>query len=54
MLRNIGPTEIIVVALILLVLFGGKKLPELARGLAESIKEFRNAFKDKAEEKTEE
>lgn len=56
MLRNIGTTEIIVVALVLLILFGGKKLPELAHGLAESIKEFRKAFKGeekKAEEETE-
>ena len=56
MLRNIGSTEIIVVALILLFLFGGKKLPELARGLAESIREFHKAFKGedkKAEEETE-
>ncbi|HLE49976.1 MAG TPA: twin-arginine translocase TatA/TatE family subunit [Patescibacteria group bacterium] len=53
MLRNIGTTEIIVVALVLLVLFGGRKLPELAHGIAESIKEFRKAFKGedkKAEE----
>ena len=53
MLRNIGTTEIIVVALVLLVLFGGRKLLELAHGIAESIKEFRKAFKGedkKAEE----
>lgn len=39
-----GTTEIIVVAVVLLVLFGGKKLPELAHGIAEAIKEFRKAF----------
>ncbi len=43
--RNIGITEIIVVALVVLVLFGGKKLPELAKGIAEAIKEFRKGFK---------
>ncbi len=43
MLNGIGTTEIVVVALVLLVLFGGKKLPELARGMGDSIKEFRKA-----------
>jgi len=45
MLNNIGTPELIVVAVLLLVLFGGKKLPELAHGLSESIKEFRKALK---------
>jgi len=49
--RNIGLTEIIVVAVVLIILFGGKKLPELSRGIAESIKEFRNAFKGDEEKK---
>lgn len=53
MLRNIGLPEIVIVAVVLLVLFGGKKLPELARGLGESIREFRKAFKGD-EKKTEE
>ncbi len=47
MLRNIGATEIIVVAVLLLVFFGGKKLPELAKGIGDSIKEFKNAVKEK-------
>ena len=46
MLKNIGNTEIIIIAIVLLVLFGGKKLPELARGIADSIKEFRKAFEN--------
>jgi len=46
--RNIGSTELIVIAVILLVLFGGKKLPELARGIGDSIKEFRKALKETA------
>lgn len=41
-----GTTEVIVVAIVLIILFGGKKLPELARGLGESIKEFRKAFSE--------
>ncbi|MFZ2202167.1 MAG: twin-arginine translocase TatA/TatE family subunit [Microgenomates group bacterium] len=44
---RIGTTEIIVIAIVILVLFGGKKLPELVKGIAAAIKEFRNAFKDK-------
>lgn len=44
--QNIGIIEIIIVAIVLIILFGGKKLPELARGIAEAIKEFRAAFKD--------
>lgn len=43
---NIGTTEIIIVAVIILALFGAKKLPELVRGIAKAIKEFRSASKD--------
>lgn len=46
MFRGIGTTELIIIAVILLVLFGGKKLPELARGVGDSIKEFRKASKE--------
>ncbi|MDP2585470.1 MAG: twin-arginine translocase TatA/TatE family subunit [Candidatus Levybacteria bacterium] len=47
MLNGIGTTEIVVFAVILLVLFGGKKLPELARGIGESVKEVRKSVGDK-------
>jgi len=40
---GMGTQEIIVVALILLLLFGGKKIPELMRGLGRGIKEFNSA-----------
>ena len=40
---GLGGQEIIVVALILLLLFGGKKIPELMRGLGRGVKEFNNA-----------
>lgn len=43
---SIGTTEIIVIALIVIALFGAKKLPELVRGIAKAIKEFRSASKD--------
>ena len=38
-----GTQEIIIVALIVLLLFGGKKIPELMRGLGRGVKEFKNA-----------
>lgn len=46
MLNNIGTTEIIIIALILLLLFGGKKLPELSKGIADAIKEFKKSVKE--------
>ena len=38
--------HIVIVALILLLLFGGKKIPELMKGLGSGIKEFKDAVKD--------
>lgn len=49
-----GPTEIILVLAIVLLLFGGKKIPELMKGLGKGIKEFKDASKGeegKVEEK---
>ncbi len=40
---GIGPPELLVIFLIILVLFGAKRLPELARSLGRSINEFKNA-----------
>jgi len=46
--------HILIVAIILLLLFGGKKIPELMRGMGSGIKEFKDAIKeeDKPEAKT--
>ena len=41
-----GMQEWLLIALVVLVLFGGKKLPEFARGIGTSIRELRNAMKD--------
>ena len=46
MFRNISTVEIIIIAVVLLILFGGKKLPELARGLGESGKELKKAKRE--------
>lgn len=45
MFKSIGATELIIIAVILLILFGGKKLPELGKGVGESIKEFKKSLK---------
>ena len=42
----VGTTEIIVIALVILLLFGGAKLPELMRGLGKGVKEFKDASKE--------
>ncbi len=42
----IGPWQIVIVVLVILLLFGGKKIPELMRGLGSGIKEFKEASKD--------
>ncbi len=46
MLQNIGATEWVIIAVVVLLLFGGKKIPEFFKGLGESIKEFKKASKD--------
>ena len=43
MFKNLGTTEIIIIAVVFLILFGGKKLPELARGLGQSGRELKKA-----------
>lgn len=42
----IGPGQIVVIAVIILLLFGGRKIPELMRGLGSGIKEFKDATKE--------
>ena len=45
----IGGPQIILIVLAVLLLFGGKKIPELMRGLGSGIKEFKNATKEEEE-----
>ena len=42
----LGTWEIVIIVLVILLLFGGKKLPELARGLGKGLREFKNAKRD--------
>jgi sec-independent protein translocase protein TatA len=44
-----GATEIVLIVIALLLLFGGRKIPELMRGLGTGIKEFKNASKSDEE-----
>ncbi|MEZ4801561.1 MAG: twin-arginine translocase TatA/TatE family subunit [Gelidibacter sp.] len=48
----IGPGSWVLIAVVILLLFGGKKIPELMRGLGSGIKEFKDASKDDAEKNT--
>ena len=45
-LGNIGAGEIIIVALVILLLFGGKKIPELMKGLGKGVKSFKDGIND--------
>jgi sec-independent protein translocase protein TatA len=47
MFNQIGITEIVIIAVLVLVLFGGKKLPEFGRGIGEAIHEFKDSLKGK-------
>jgi sec-independent protein translocase protein TatA len=42
----IGPWQIVLIILVVLLLFGGKKIPELMRGLGQGMKEFKKATKE--------
>lgn len=45
LLGVIGPGQVIIIVALILLLFGGKKIPELMKGLGEGIKEFKKASK---------
>ena len=46
---GLGATELIIILVIVLVLFGGSKLPEIGRGIGEAIKNFKKGTSDKPE-----
>lgn len=45
-MRSIGIPELLIILGVAVLLFGGKKIPELAKGLGEGIKNFKHALKD--------
>lgn len=45
-LGNLGTGEIIIIALLVLLLFGGKKIPELMRGIGKGVKSFKDGMND--------
>ena len=46
MLRSIGLPALMVILVVAVLLFGGKKIPELAKGLGEGIRNFKDSLKD--------
>jgi len=48
---GLGMQEIIVIALIVLLLFGGKKIPELMKGLGKGVKSFKDGMKEESSDK---
>jgi sec-independent protein translocase protein TatA len=43
---GLGHNELLIILVVILILFGGRKLPELARGLGQGLKEFKSASKE--------
>lgn len=44
--QNLGSTELIIIAFVVLLLFGGKKIPELMRGLGKGVSQFKKGMND--------
>ncbi len=51
---NLGIWEILIILLLILLLFGAKKLPELARGIGQSAREFKKGLQESEEKDSEE
>lgn len=51
LLGAFGPWQVVLIVAVALLLFGGKKIPELMKGLGKGIKDFRDATADQTEEK---
>ena len=47
---DIGTREIVIIAVVIVLLFGAKKIPELAKGVGEAVRHIRGGFKDEAPE----
>jgi sec-independent protein translocase protein TatA len=51
MLGGIGPMELIIILLIVILLFGGRKIPEIAKGLGKGIRDFKSSLSGQEEDK---
>jgi sec-independent protein translocase protein TatA len=51
MFRTLGPTEIIIIIIVFVLLFGGKKIADIGKGLGEGIRNFKNSVKTEDDEK---
>ncbi|MBC8257365.1 MAG: twin-arginine translocase TatA/TatE family subunit [Candidatus Marinimicrobia bacterium] len=49
-MMSLGPWEIVLIILVIILIFGGKKIPELARGLGKGLNEFKKAKKEIVDE----
>jgi len=47
----VGGTQLVIILVVVLLLFGGRKIPELMKGLGNGIKEFKNATKEDSTDK---
>ena len=50
LIGGLGAGELIIIALVVLLLFGGKKIPELMRGLGKGVRSFKDGIKEAQEE----
>jgi sec-independent protein translocase protein TatA len=50
LLFSLGPTEIILIVAVMVLLFGGRKIPELMKGIGQGMKEFKKASRAAAED----
>lgn len=50
---GLGPMEIVLILVVIVLLFGAKKIPELAKGLGDGMKEFKKAIKESSDDKPE-
>lgn len=48
---NLGPTEMVILLVIVLILFGGSRLPQLMKGMGEGIRNFKHGMNEDPEEK---
>lgn len=52
MFKSLGTTEVLIIIALIFLLFGGKKLPELGRGIGEAIHELKKAFSEDGDKDT--